>query len=392
VIEQAMEMAQETMHQPDMLHSDMALCLGEAPLCALFAEVEGDLVTAICQLAEDAQRCVAKDATMVRKRLPAKIFGDTHGQFRDVLLFLEHYGWPEEAGPTFVFNGDFVDRGKHQLETVCLLFALKLAYPSKVVLVRGNHEDEPQSNHMGEAGFEFECMSKLGEDFGQHVSRDVFRAFEMLPLACLLGSEILVVHGGIGDGEWTLDYLENVKRPLRHEDLDQDNVVYNVLWSDPMDHMETCCGNSFGVHTSPRDAHKNRVKTFGPDITKQFCARNKLSMIVRSHQAIKGGFGYDVMHEGKLIRVFSARDYSEHRNDGSILVIGKVPGKKELLVRPQQLLSLTKPTHSRKSAVGMLAQHPEMKVNALSPGTATEHPAHVPAEQLVHESSEEEDG
>lgn len=42
---------------------------------------------------------------------------------------------------SYVFNGDFVDRGAHSLEVIGLLLALKVSMPNRIWLVRGNHED-----------------------------------------------------------------------------------------------------------------------------------------------------------------------------------------------------------------------------------------------------------
>ena len=73
-----------------------------------------------------------------------KIFGDLHGQFGDLMRLFEEYGTPSTAGDItyidYLFLGDYVDRGAHSLETICLLLALKLEHPSAVHLIRGNHE------------------------------------------------------------------------------------------------------------------------------------------------------------------------------------------------------------------------------------------------------------
>ena len=60
------------------------------------------------------------------------------------MRLFEEYGAPSTAGDVtyidYLFLGDYVDRGAHSLETICLLLALKVEHPRAVHLIRGNHE------------------------------------------------------------------------------------------------------------------------------------------------------------------------------------------------------------------------------------------------------------
>jgi hypothetical protein len=190
------------------------------------------------------------DAMVIDVRPPVKIFGDIHGQLQDLLRLFSSHGFPITGSGgdidvvTYVFNGDFVDRGPHQLEVLLLLFALKIINPSRVILLRGNHETLGISSVYG---YSAECR-RISGCFGKFcpLHRASLDLFDWLPVAAVVSGAVLILHGGIGDGLWSLEQLRATQRPVNDDILDDDStnrILANVLWSDPIDGDETLPGN-----------------------------------------------------------------------------------------------------------------------------------------------------
>lgn len=207
------------------------------------AEEFKSLFLSVCRVADSLLK---DDAMVVDVRPPVKIFGDIHGQLQDLLRLFSSHGFPITGSGgdidvvTYVFNGDFVDRGPHQLEVLLLLFALKIVNPSRVVLLRGNHETLGISSVYG---YSAECR-RISCSFGKFcpLHRASLDLFEWLPVAAVVSGAVLILHGGIGDGLWSLEQLRATRRPVTDDILDDDSsnqILANVLWSDPIDGDES---------------------------------------------------------------------------------------------------------------------------------------------------------
>jgi serine/threonine-protein phosphatase 5 len=201
----------------------------------------------------------------------------------------------------YLFNGDFVDRGSWSTEIALVLYANKWLRPNAFFINRGNHETDDMNRVYG---FEGECKAKYNErwvaailDLLRYVAslltcllrtfKLFSESFSALPLATLIGGNYMVLHGGLfSDDNVTLDDIRKLNRHQQRQP-GQSGLMMEMLWADPQEEPG-------------RGPSKRGVGTqFGPDVTKNFCERNGLKAIIRSHEVRMEG--YEKQHDGRCI-------------------------------------------------------------------------------------------
>ena len=91
----------------------------------------------IMELCDQVRMILMEESNIQPVSSPVTVCGDIHGQFWDLLELFRVGGDAPET--SYIFMGDFVDRGYFSLETFSLLMALKARWPDRITLLRGNH-------------------------------------------------------------------------------------------------------------------------------------------------------------------------------------------------------------------------------------------------------------
>mmetsp|Transcript_16342 Transcript_16342/g.46495 ORF Transcript_16342/g.46495 Transcript_16342/m.46495 type:complete len:328 (-) Transcript_16342:199-1182(-) len=270
--------------------------------CEYIKEAE---VKALCA---KAREILVEESNVQRVDAPVTICGDIHGQFYDLVeLFKVGGNCPDT---NYLFMGDFVDRGFYSVETFLLLLALKVRYPDRITLIRGNHESRQITQVYG---FYDECLRKYGS---VNVWRYCTEIFDYLSLAALIEDKIFCVHGGLSPSINTLDDVhENqhaTSEPMnvhvcarvcvgqirmldRKQEVPHDGAMCDLMWSDPEDMT--------GWGLSPRGAGY----LFGGDVVSEFNHQNNIQCIARAHQLQMDGYRW--MFNKTLVTVWSAPNY-----------------------------------------------------------------------------------
>jgi serine/threonine-protein phosphatase 4 catalytic subunit len=215
---------------------------------------------------------------------PKQICGDIHGQFYDMMELFKEGG--DSPTTNYIFLGDFVDRGFNSVETWLLLLALKVRYPDRITLIRGNHESRQITQVYG---FYDECLRKYGS---ANVWRYCTEVFDYLSLGALIDGKVFTVHGGLSPSIQSLDEIRCIDRK---QEVPHDGAMCDMLWSDPEEIT--------GWNLSPRGAGY----LFGGDVVAKFNHINHIDLIARAHQLVMEG--YRCMFEDSLVTVWSAPNY-----------------------------------------------------------------------------------
>ena len=134
-----------------------------------------------------------------------------------------------------------------------------------------------------------------------------------------VGPRIIIFHGGLplpvpvkqvsGKHNQQTFYravtLKNINDLKRYVEPDENTnqIITQILWSDPMDEEGSC------------PSYRSFSENFGPDITRQFMEANRLSYLIRSHEVVDGHVVHK-SHQGQVITLFSAPNAIEEGNIG----------------------------------------------------------------------------
>ncbi|XP_017004289.1 serine/threonine-protein phosphatase alpha-2 isoform [Drosophila takahashii] len=253
---------------------------------------------------------------------PVKICGDIHGQFTDLLRLFDYGGYPPASN--YLFLGDYVDRGKQSIETLCLLLAYKIKYPENFFLLRGNHESAGINRIYG---FYDECKRR----YTIKLWRTFVDCYSCMPVSAIVDEKIFCCHGGLSPDLLNMNQIGQLARPC---DVPDKGLLCDLLWSDPDPKIMGWSDNDRGVSV-----------TFGADIVGKFVHRHKFDLICRAHQVVEDG--YEFFAKRQLITIFSAPNYcGEFDNAGAMMSVDETLMCSFYVLKPSKKPGLRK-IHSK---------------------------------------------
>ena len=215
---------------------------------------------------------------------------------------------------SFLFLGDYVDRGQYSIEVLSYLFAQKIMLPDKVFMLRGNHELRAVNgweSYYGNRCFLGQLKSRYGANTGKRLWQMANAVFDYLPFAASIDDVIFCVHGGIprplSATESALESINKIPCPTAVRVVTTDErskqikqLSNDLLWSDPAQHEQEKRLDNTGFGEGERGPG---AICYGDKAIQNFLDANGMSHIVRAHEPTQKGI--NISKGGRVITIFS---------------------------------------------------------------------------------------
>lgn len=212
--------------------------------------------------------------------------GDIHG---DIISATKIFRLIESTKSKIIFLGDYVDRGEYSTEVMIGLLRQKIKNPDRIILLRGNHETTLANEYYG---FLTELQTKY-HDIGMKLYTEFNKTFSQMPIAAIINSEILAIHGGIPKNATMSDI-----RKIKKGDIQgADPILLQILWNDPEETIEYFEPSYRGPG----------IFLFGKKAFEQFMKNAELKFMIRAHTFLIHGAQW--FFKQKLLSIFSSTNY-----------------------------------------------------------------------------------